>query len=101
MFSAAPADRARLPWPMPGVKHAQRPYDRGHMAEVLKRSYASQAEYEQDLERQSREGWIVADVREEYTRVGCLAAITALLRRRPPGGAPRVIVTYRRAAGDA
>jgi hypothetical protein len=66
------------------------------MIETRVRTYRTRAAYEQDLERQAQDGWVVVDVREEYARIGCLSAILAVLHWR--SGAPRqhTVVTYQR-----
>ena len=71
-------------------------YDLWKMIEERVVTYQDREAYEQDLERQARDGWIVGEVLESYTRVGCLGAILMVARGRTRTVQPRIVVTYRR-----
>ncbi len=66
------------------------------MAETSVHTYRDRAEYEQDLERRARDGWVVTAVTEQYARPGCLGAILAVMWWRLAAARPRIVVTYER-----
>ena len=66
------------------------------MTETSVHTYRDRGEYERDLERQARDGWVVTAVTEQCARPGCLGAILTIMRWRSAAAQPRIVVTYQR-----